>query len=250
MNIAIVGFGKMGHMIFEKAIANGENVVAIIDPWSPSSEVTAMSVDKKSLNGADVVIDFSHPACALENIHSYAEFGIPAVVGTTGWYDDIEEVKKDIALLNPAIIYSGNFSLGVCAYLSIAKAASAIMNNLKDYEVCIKEVHHTQKKDAPSGTALMLANTVLPKLDSYTGYAIEEKEEGKITIHSERIGNEPGLHELTFTSAVDEIKLSHHAFSREGFASGALVAAKWISDGRRGLFTMDDFSNELLGGLV
>ncbi len=248
MNIAIVGFGKMGHMIYDKALEQGENIVAVIDPWSPAVEVTALTVDKVSLNNADVVIDFSHPANALENISTYAEIGMPAVIGTTGWYDDIEEVKKAIAPLNPAIIYSGNFSLGVTAFMSIVKAASKIMNSLAEYDVSIHEIHHTQKKDAPSGTALMLANAVVDILDRKDGIAIETKEEGKLTVTSERIGNEPGFHELTFRSEVDEIKLSHHAFSRVGFATGALVAARWISDGKRGFFSMDDFAQSLLTG--
>jgi dihydrodipicolinate reductase len=246
MNIAIVGFGKMGHMIYKEAVERGENVVAVIDPWSPSPEVTALAVDAASLNNADVAIDFSHPATALENIHIYAQVGIPAVIGTTGWYDDIEEVKEMIKPLKPAIIYSGNFSIGVTAFSAIAKYAASIFNSLPDYDVSVKEIHHTQKKDAPSGTAIMLAEQMLPYLDRKDGTSFMDPASDKINITSERTGDNPGFHEIKFKSGVDEIVLSHQAFSRQGFAFGALMAARWISDGRRGLFTMDDFAKDFL----
>lgn len=247
MNIAIVGYGKMGHMIYEQAVQNGDKVVAVIDPLFSSSKVTAPTVDKTSLKGADVAIDFSHPSSAIDNICLYASLGIPAVVGTTGWYDEIPALKEKLKDLNPAIIYSGNFSMGVTAFMSIINYASKLMNRLSEYDCSIKEIHHIHKKDKPSGTALMISDIMLKNIDRKKGVALFKKEDGLLTIESERVGDVTGYHEVNFTSAVDEIMLSHKAFSRSGFASGALLAASWITDGRRGFFSMDDFANDLLG---
>lgn len=248
MRIAIVGYGKMGKMVAAEARSAGHSIVAVIDPWCPAPEVTALHVDARAVSDADAVIDFSHPACVADNLVMYARLGIPAVIGTTGWYDELDQIKEAIEPCDDkAIVYSGNFSLGVAAFLSVVKEAGRVMNSLSDYDVSVEEVHHVQKLDAPSGTAMMVASALCKELDRKDRYVTADPGLGDILITSERVGAEPGFHEVVFKGPVDEIRLSHHAFSREGFAKGALKAASWISDGKKGLFTMDDFMHDILG---
>lgn len=252
MNIGIVGFGKMGKRIYDLAHESSYCVKAVIDSFSDDSRVTSKSIDKSSLLDVDVVIDFSAPVTAIENIKKYVDLSIPAVIGTTGWYDKLDEVNSYVNENNGSILYSGNFSLGVAALLKIVSYASKLMNALPSYDVAVHEVHHNKKADSPSGTGLMVAEEIVKNLDRKDKIDCEcqhEKIEPNVLhLSSSRVGSIPGIHEVIFDSDVDTITISHSARSRDGFASGALRAAKWlIAEKRAGLFSMDDLINNIFG---
>ena len=251
MKVAIVGFGRMGKNILSVIEEMGDEAAAIIDPVANDGRVTHRVLNAESVKDADVVIDFSHPSSAMDNMIMYSHLGIPAVIGTTGWYD---EKDKLVSLLgeDAKILYSGNFSIGVAMFLKIARRASELINKAPEYDVSMREVHHTGKADSPSGTALMLADQILAGMDRKDEILLGNSE-GRIKpnalqITSERVGFEPGLHEITFDSPADTITLTHHARSREGFARGAVAVARWlIGTDRKGLMTLDDYICELLG---
>ena len=251
MNIGIVGFGKMGKQIFSCCSLRGIGVKEIIDPVSADGLVTSKSFDRcKGLSDCDVLIDFSSPSCIIDNLKYYSQSGIPAVVGTTGWYDRIDEVKSFLTAKSK-IIYSGNFSVGVAVFLRLVKRACEIFDRIPSYDVAIREVHHTAKADSPSGTAKMISDVVISRMSRKTK-VIEGNAPGKIPadsvqIVSQRVGSEPGLHDVIFDSEPDTITLSHHARSRSGFAFGALDAAEWLLRQKPGLYCIDDFINELTG---
>lgn len=250
MNIAINGFGKMGKMILLNAEGNGHLVVSIIDPYSTDSRVSAKKLSIENLNNADVVIDFSHPSCIVDNIKFYIQNNVPAVIGTTGWNDKLEELKlfaKDYS--QSSIIYSGNFSIGVSLYREVVKIASKLFGATGSYDVFLNEIHHKEKADSPSGTASMLADVVR---DNFEGKSkiVTERLDRKIDqqefhVSSTRGGWVPGTHTVTFDSPFDSVELVHRARTREGFASGALLAATWIKD-KKGFFTLDDFVDTLI----
>ena len=251
MKVAIVGFGRMGKNILSVLEEMGDSPAAIIDPISEDGRVTHRVLNAESVSDADVVIDFSHPSAAMDNMIMYSHLGIPAVVGTTGWYS---EKDKLISLMgeDAKILYSGNFSIGVAMFLKIAKRASELVNRVPEYDISLREVHHTGKADSPSGTALMIANEIIASVDRKSEILLGNSE-GKIApntlqITSERVGFEPGLHEITIDRPADTISLVHHARSREGFARGAVAVARWlISSNKSGLMTLDDYISELLG---
>lgn len=252
MNIGIVGFGKMGKRIYDLAHESSYCVKAVIDSFSDDSRVTSKIIDKLSLKDVDVVIDFSSPVAAIENIKKYVDLSIPAVIGTTGWYDKIEEVKEYVNEHNGLILWSGNFSLGVAALLKIVSYASKLMNALPSYDVAVHEVHHNKKADSPSGTGLMLAKEIVNNLDRKDSIDSECQHEkinpNVLHLSSSRVGSIPGIHEVIFDSDVDTITITHSARSRDGFASGALRAALWlIGEKRVGLFSMDDLINNIVG---
>lgn len=252
MNIAIAGFGRMGRKIQEKAVLSSHAIVSVIDIFSNDPQVTAREITAESLCGADVVIDFSAPATAVDNIRKYVDLGVPAVIGTTGWTGRLEEVREYVDAGNGTVLWSGNFSIGVAATLKIVSYASALMNALPAYDAAVFEAHHRMKADSPSGTALMLAEEVLRNLDRKTEIDTEcqHSKIGENVLHlsSLRVGGVPGTHEVIFDSDVDTITISHEARSRDGFATGAVRAAEWLlEEGRKGLFSMDDFINSLLG---
>ena len=168
MNIAIVGFGRMGRKIYEKATLSSHVIVSVIDSFSSDPLVTAKEITAESLNGADAVIDFSSPAAAVDNIKKYVDLGVRAVIGTTGWTDRLEEVREYVEKGKGTILWSGNFSIGVAATLKIVSFASALMNALPSYDAAVFEAHHRMKADSPSGTALMLADEVIRNLDRKT----------------------------------------------------------------------------------
>lgn len=253
MKAAIVGFGRMGKNILSVLEEKGDEAAAIIDPISTDRRVTHKVLNAEALVDADVVIDFSAPSSAIDNMIMYSHLGIPAVVGTTGWYN---EKDKLIALLgeDAKILYSGNFSIGVAIFLKIAKRAGELMNRAPGYDVSLREVHHTGKADSPSGTALMIANELINTLDRKERILLGNSE-GRIApeelqISSERVGSEPGFHEVIFDSPADTISLSHHARSREGFSRGAVDVARWmLSTEKKGLMTLNDYIDELLGDI-
>ncbi len=252
MKVAIVGYGKMGKLIRSGALELGHEVVAVIDPLAHDAEVTDTSLDASTLNGCAVAIDFTHPSTVVDNIVLYARLGIPAVIGTTGWYDQVESIKEAIDETSCSIIYSGNFSLGVALFFQVVKHASRLFGKSGLYDPFIQEIHHAQKADSPSGTAVMLSQMVLDntpnKSSVYSDTLHRRREKDEIHVASVRGGSVPGTHTVTFDSQDDTIELTHRARSREGFATGALKAASWIADGRKGFFTLDAMLEDVFLG--
>jgi len=233
MNIAIVGYGKMGHIIEKIAVDKGLNVVAKIDP--AASDATHKEINSESLKDVDVCIEFTAPDVAVDNIKKIAALGKNIVVGTTAWYDGMEEVKKAVEDSSVGLIYAPNFSVGVNMFFRLVKYISKMMDSFKDYKVSMKELHHIHKKDAPSGTAKKIAEIIKSSSDRIDDVKIESVREGEI----------PGTHIVNFESYADIIKLEHEAKGREGFAVGAVMAAEWIN-GKKGLFSIEDMMNEII----
>jgi len=249
MKISIIGYGKMGQITEQLAKENGHEVVSTIDPAVKSAKFKELN--KENLCGADVVIDFTVPAIVLENIDSYLKYGVNAVIGTTGWYEYLEEVKGKVEKSKIGLIWSGNFSIGVNLFFRIIEKSSALMSNFSSYDVMGYEIHHNRKIDSPSGTMNMIGNILLENLKNKKKI-VTEKLSRKISgeeIHlaSVRGGNVPGTHVVAFDSEVDTIELKHTARSRRGLAVGALKAAEWIN-GKKGFYNIEDMMNEIIGG--
>lgn len=229
MKIALVGYGKMGKAIEEIAKNHNHEIVARLEE-KPT---------QKNLNGADVAIEFSTPSTAYENVIACLELGIPVVCGTTAWLDKLPQVKEYCAKHNGGFIYSSNYSLGVNLFFEINKRAAEIMQKYQEYTVHIEEIHHTEKKDAPSGTAITLADEIIP-IYGFDGWNLSYKTNNNLLgIEAKRVHDVPGTHTVIYNSPVDDIELKHVAHSRKGFAMGALIAAQWLI-GKKGVFTMKD----------
>lgn len=240
MNIVLIGYGKMGKEVERVAKEKGLKIVSIL---TKENNTGALGITPDSLKGVDVCIDFSVPAAALDNIEAVAECGKSIVVGTTGWYDKIETVKKLVKDRKIGFLYASNFSLGVNIYSQIVMDASRLFEKYSDYDVSIQEVHHKSKTDSPSGTALSLGSVVLQSLKRKTEL-LHETSHGQIKPHqlhvtSTRVGSVPGTHTVLFDSECDSIELVHRAKGRRGFALGAVVAAEWLK-GKKGFYTMRD----------
>ena len=242
MNIAIIGFGKMGKTIKNLAEAGGDVVVLTIDLENRAD------FTPENLRKADVAIEFSRPETAFENIRTCLEAGVPVVCGTTGWLDQLEEAKALCKANNGALFYASNYSIGVNVFFAVNRYLSKLMAGQSQYDVHMEEVHHTQKLDHPSGTAITLAEGVLENFTKKKNWKAHlqtaENEHvnlplDALSIISKRVENVPGTHVVTWDSGIDTIEISHVAHSREGFASGALAAAKWLV-GKRGCFGMQD----------
>ncbi len=235
MKIALLGYGKMGKTIEEIAKTQQNlDIVLIIDKHN------LHDLTKENLQKADVVIEFTTPQTAVQNMHTCINAGVPIVVGTTGWYENLEAVTEYVLANNGTLVHATNFSIGVNIFFEINKVLAEIMHDQPQYEVAIEETHHTQKLDAPSGTAITLAEKILSKLKNKNSWVNKKSElREELEIISHRIENVPGTHEVIYSSEADEIKLIHTAKSRKGFAEGALFAAKWIQ-GKKGIFTMKD----------
>ena len=250
MKIALVGYGRMGRTVHDVALHHGHEVVSVTDPFSSGDAITDIELNAQSLRKADVVIDFSSPKTAVENIRFYIDNCIRAVIGTTGWYDKVPALKDECEAKGGSVMWSGNFSIGVAVMLKAASYLSFLMNGFSEYDVSIHEVHHREKADSPSGTALMLAERVLDGTDRKTELLIGNSEgkikPGQLQVTSERNGYVPGIHTLTFDSPADTLTLTHSARNREGFALGAVRAAEWLI-GKEGFFSMDDFLHDSLG---
>ncbi|MDT0607005.1 4-hydroxy-tetrahydrodipicolinate reductase [Croceitalea rosinachiae] len=231
MNIALFGYGKMGQMLEKIGITRGHQIVAKID-------VDNANIDYSNI---DVAIDFSTPDAAFENITNCFEHNVPVISGTTGWLSKMNEAKSICNRNKSAFIYASNFSLGVNIFFELNKSLAKMIANLEQYKVSLEETHHTQKLDAPSGTAITLAEGIIENA-VYSGWKMDEVEENEIPITSKRIGKVPGTHTITYESLVDAIEIKHTAHNREGFALGALVAAEWIQ-GKTGIFSMKDVLN-------
>ena len=228
MKIALLGYGKMGKVIERIALGRGHEIVL-----RKSSSDTFEDLYK-----ADVAIDFSIPDAAVANISTCLEQGIPVISGTTGWLENYHEMVKLCEEQNGAFIYGSNFSLGVNIFFELNDYLAKMMSKLNQYKVEMEEIHHTQKLDAPSGTAITLANRIIENSD-YSSWALENAKNDELLINVKRIEDVPGTHSVFYNSEVDTIEIKHTAHNREGFALGAVIAAEWIKD-KRGIFTMKD----------
>jgi 4-hydroxy-tetrahydrodipicolinate reductase len=247
MKIGLVGYGKMGRMVESAALARGHEIVWIDDPALPASAAPR----QRRPEDADVLIEFTTPQTALDNIRMAAALGKPVVVGTTGWHDKLAEAEAAVTAGNSALLWASNFSLGVNLFYRVASYAASVFDPFAEYDVGGCEIHHNKKADSPSGTAKTLIERVLAVMTRKTNALWERagtKPAGD-TIHyaSLRVGAEPGIHTLRFDSAADTIEITHTARNREGFASGAVFAAEWlVREERRGVFTMDDVLKDIL----
>lgn len=229
MKIALVGYGKMGKIIDEIATQRNHEIVARLNE-SPNSE---------NLNNADVVIEFSNPEVAFNNIKTCLENKIPVICGTTGWLDQKSEIEKIAAENNTSFLYGSNFSLGVNLFFALNEKLADLMKNFPDYNIQLEEIHHIHKKDAPSGTAISLAEGIIKNDNRFEGWKLDETRDKELGIFAIREDEVPGTHSVFYRSEVDEIEIKHTAYSRNGFALGAVIAAEWIQ-GKTGNFSMKD----------
>jgi len=233
MKIALLGYGKMGKVIEKVALERGHEIML--------RKTSSDTFD--GLSAADVAIDFSIPDAAVRNISECLHTNIPIVSGTTGWLSDYESVVKLCEEKNGAFIYGSNFSLGVNIFFELNEYLAKMMSKFTDYKVSMEEIHHTQKLDAPSGTAITLAKEIINYSD-YSSWGLKnaelnESKSDEILIDAKRIENVPGTHTVTYNSETDAIAIQHIAHNREGFALGSVIAAEWIM-GKTGVFTMKD----------
>jgi len=228
MKIALLGYGKMGKVIERIALERGHEIVLKKD----------QDTSFDGLKNADVAIDFSVPNSAVANISECLNNGIPVISGTTGWLTNYPKMVQLCEEKNGSFIYGSNFSLGVNVFFELNEYLAKMMANLKQYNVSMEEIHHTQKLDAPSGTAITLADGII-KNTNYANWTLETPISNEIHIDAKRIENVPGTHSVFYDSEVDQIEIKHTAHSREGFALGAVIAAEWLV-GKKGVFTMKD----------
>jgi 4-hydroxy-tetrahydrodipicolinate reductase len=237
MKIALIGYGKMGHMIEEIAIQRGHEVVLKIDVNNPQD------LNKETISKADVAIEFTNPESAFQNVMKVLEFGVPVVSGSTGWNNKLDEARNYCKQNNGSFLHASNFSVGVNIFFEVNKLLAKMMSSQPEYDVTMREIHHTAKKDAPSGTAVTLAEQVLSNLlrkKNWVNQPAETREQ--LSIISERIDPAPGTHYVKYSSEVDDIEIIHTAHSRKGFALGAVLAAEFITD-KKGIFSMQDVLN-------
>ena len=233
MNIAIIGYGKMGREIEKVAIERGHKVTL---------KITSKNVNEFTLNNlkaADVAIEFTSPELAIENINKCIASKTPVVVGTTGWYSKLEEVSNSVLENDCSFLYATNCSIGVNLFFKLNKQLAKLMNNHPDYAIQMEETHHTEKRDAPSGTAITLAEGVIENTAKEIWVAGDTQEERELGVVSYRKENVPGTHTVSYTSEIDTIEIKHTAHNRKGFALGAVIAAEYIAN-KKGIFTMED----------
>lgn len=254
MKLALVGYGKMGHMLAQAASKRGHEVVCTVDPFaSDASCVTkdpSVMAEAVKASGAEGVIEFSHPSAVLANLAELIPAGIPLVVGTTGWLDKLDGIRAEVARRDSALLYSANFSVGVNLFFRMVAEAARVMADFEEYDAAIFESHHNQKADSPSGTGLELARRIMENLPRKTKLVTDafsrKPEPEELHLASMRVGTVPGTHTVYFDSAADTIELTHTARSREGFALGAVRALEWLveagpdNEPKKGVFTMDD----------
>jgi 4-hydroxy-tetrahydrodipicolinate reductase len=228
MKLALLGYGKMGKTIERLAMEAGHQVVFIKERDKTEGDLTE----------ADVAIDFSTPEAAFENITRCIKDGIPVVSGTTGWLNDFDEVLKLCEERNGSFIYASNFSIGVNLFFGLNEYLAKQMSAWDMYKVGIEEIHHTEKKDAPSGTAISLAEGII-KNSNKQAWQLNGGDDRTVPIHAKREADVKGTHEITYSSEIDTISIKHEAHSRDGFAKGAILAAAWLQD-KKGVFSMKD----------
>lgn len=234
MNIALIGYGKMGHAIEEAAIKRGHNVILRI------SSGNRQQLDAAHMQGVDVAIEFTSPDVAKDNVVACMALGIPVICGTTGWNDELPEAEAMATAKGVGFLQASNFSIGVNIFFEVNKQLAALMNMHAEYDISVEETHHIHKKDAPSGTAITLAEQILAVNNSKKTWALNfVNNENILPIVAHRIENVPGTHKVKYASAIDEIEITHTAHSREGFALGAVLAAEFIV-GKKGVYSMRD----------
>lgn len=241
MNIVLLGYGKMGQLIEKFALKRGHEVTLIVD------ENNRESVRPEDLQDADVAIDFSTPNAALSNIALCFDANLPIVVGTTGWYEHLDEVRANCQSNQQSLLYGSNFSIGVNIFFHVNRLLAKAIAPYKQYDVQVEEIHHIHKLDAPSGTAITIAEGIIENNDSKTSWVnelvgsteelIPKKDE--LLIESLRIEEVPGTHTVLYSSEVDQIEFKHTAHNRDGFALGAVVAAEWLK-GKKGFYQVTD----------
>jgi len=236
MKVALSGYGKMGREIEKTALESGHSISLVLDNEHDWIEKASQLTD------CDVAIEFSTPAFAVKNIKRCLESGVPLIIGTTGWYDQLAEIVATCESKNGTLFYASNFSIGVNIFFEISRRLAALLKNYPAYRPSINEIHHSQKLDAPSGTAISMANDVIAANNRFCAWTKGKASESEIPLQSIREGTVPGTHTITWDSEIDKITLTHEAKSRHGFAIGAVMAAEWIQ-GRKGIYTMKDLLN-------
>jgi len=234
MKIAIIGYGKMGKTIDQMAVEKGHEIVLKIG-------ITNLTdFTKEKMQQAEVAIEFSNPESAVENISNCMKWGVPVVSGTTGWLDKMDEIKVICKKENGGFFYASNYSVGVNIFFAINRQLAKMMNDQPQYQVEMEEIHHTQKLDAPSGTAITLAEGIIEEIERKSNWTKEKSDNNvDLPIISKRIDKVPGTHEIVYSSSIDSIEIKHTAHSRAGFAGGAILAAEWMV-GKKGCFGMKD----------
>jgi 4-hydroxy-tetrahydrodipicolinate reductase len=259
MKIALIGYGKMGRLLEKTALERGHTVSAAVDPFANDAKLPSGAALYKgigeagNLGGADAAIDFTRPDTALDNIRALAKLGIPAVVGTTGWLEHLEEARALIKAADASLFWAANFSLGVNIFYKIAACAAKLLDPFDEYDVGGWEFHHNKKLDSPSGTAKILVEKVLAEMTRKKKVVWDKLDRppaaDELHFPSLRVGSVPGVHALCFDSPADTIEITHTARNREGLASGAIQAAEWLlrcgpdkkaGERRTGVFTMED----------
>lgn len=238
MKIALLGYGKMGKTIDRMALERGHDIVLKIEKKE----------DLSLISRADIAIDFSVPSAAFENISAALTNGVCIISGTTGWLDKYTKVVELCKKHKGKFIYASNFSLGVNLFFNLNEQLAKLMSNFEEYKVQLDEIHHTQKLDAPSGTAITLAEQIIAN-SPYQNWihSNENPKRNELPIYAERIEDVKGIHHVSYISAIDEIKISHTAHTRDGFALGAIIAAEWLYEQQNtGVYTMKDVLSQLM----
>lgn len=234
MKIALIGYGKMGKTIERLALERGHVITEKFSTNNPF--INQSKVD------ADVAIEFTEPNLVVNHIKHCNIIGLPVVVGTTAWYEHFNEVIEDVKTKNGSMFYATNFSLGVNLFFLANKYLAKLMSNYPEYNCSIQEIHHTEKKDAPSGTAITTAEGIIENHEQYEQWSLSDNLDKSINIEALRLPNVPGTHHVNYESDVDRITLSHEAKSRDGFALGSIVAAEWLFS-KKGVYNMKDLLN-------
>lgn len=231
MKIALLGYGKMGKTIERIAISRGHQIVLKVDKDLKDYDITK----------ADIAIDFSVPSAAVTNLSKALKNNVPVISGTTGWLKDYDDIFRLCKERDGAFIYASNFSIGVNIFFELNTQLAKMMSTLDKYNISMEEIHHTQKLDAPSGTAITLAESIITH-SNYDNWSLDSDKQNTIHIDAKRINDVPGTHRINYDSSVDGIEIKHTAKNREGFALGAVIAAEWLL-GKTGIFTMKDVLN-------
>lgn len=251
LNVALIGYGKMGRMLEGLAVERGINIKSIVDPFVEAGGNRFNDITKESLDGVDVCIEFTRPDVVVDNVKKIAALGKNVVVGTTAWYDKVDEVKDIVGKAGIGFIYAHNFSIGVNLLFRVTAYAAKLFNNFSQYDEFAYELHHNQKVDSPSGTAIKLGEVLLDNLDRKNKLVTERLdcriEPDELHFASVRGGTIAGTHVIGFDSMADTVEIKHTARGRAGFADGALSAAQWIK-GKKDFYRFEDMMDEIIGG--
>ncbi len=235
MKIALIGYGKMGKAIEKLALAKGHQITAIVDSQN--------SIENTNFDDVDVAIEFTRPELAVKHMNFCLEIGLPIIVGTTAWQNELKIITENVSKYNGALVHASNFSIGVNLFFEMNKKLAKIMEAHPAYKLEMTEIHHTQKLDKPSGTAVTLAEEIIKQNTNYKNWRLAEsnelENEKEFFIHALREENVPGTHIINYSSPIDSIQIQHIAHTRDGFALGAILAAEWIKN-KKGIFTMKD----------